>query len=138
LSGSFRQNEGELAGALLLFRKAAELYDPEAHDHLGRVQAMITDAELKCHRPLAARAAMKLAIHHDPANAELRQAFDDLFGDKGRVPTSARRELTFQPPPGTSPPERRAAWERALTGAATGKLSDAARAFEQLTNDDQA
>src|SRR5438445_4821172 len=76
LRGTFRQNEGEMAGALLLLRKAAELYDPEAHDHLTQVYAMITDAEMKCQRPVAARAAMKLAIHHDPANAEMRQMFD--------------------------------------------------------------
>src|SRR5262249_59295220 len=92
-----------------------------------------TDAEMKCQRPVAARTAMKLAIHHDPANAEMRQMFDDLYGDNSRLPAAARRELTFQSPPASSPPERRSAWERALAGAATGKLSDAARAFEQIT-----
>jgi tetratricopeptide (TPR) repeat protein len=34
------------------------------------------------------------------------------------------------------PADRRSAWDRALTGAATGKLTDAARAFEPLTRDD--
>src|SRR4051812_25240275 len=35
LRGIFRQNEGESVGALLLFRKAADLYDPEARDILS-------------------------------------------------------------------------------------------------------
>src|SRR5262245_14791402 len=35
LRGRFRQFEGELAGALLLYRKAAEYCPPEAHSILG-------------------------------------------------------------------------------------------------------
>ena len=31
LRGMFRQSEGEVAGALLLFRKAVDAYDPAAH-----------------------------------------------------------------------------------------------------------
>src|SRR5262245_33390884 len=40
LRGLFRQEEGEVPGALLLFRKASELYDPEAHDYLGRIYSL--------------------------------------------------------------------------------------------------
>src|SRR5262249_3511792 len=68
LRGMFRQNEGETAGALLLFRKAAELYDPEARDILGQVYAMIADSEFKMNRPVAARAAIQMAMHYQPAN----------------------------------------------------------------------
>ena len=55
LRGMFRQQEGELAGALLLFRKAAELYDPEAKDILAEVYSLIADTELRLNRPVAAR-----------------------------------------------------------------------------------
>src|SRR5207248_2095094 len=35
LRGMFRQQEGEQVGALMLFRKAAELYAPDAHEPLA-------------------------------------------------------------------------------------------------------
>src|SRR5712692_7500421 len=57
LRGMFRYHEGEFAGALLLFRKAAEVYAPDAHEPLGQVAMMIGDCELKLNRPVAARAA---------------------------------------------------------------------------------
>ena len=135
LRGMFRQNEGETAGALMLFRKAAELYDPEARDVVGQVYAMIAENELKMNRPVAARAALKMALHYQPANEELRQSFDALMGDKSRLPASARREYTFQSLPAGAGEDRKRAWERALTSGTTGKLTDAAAAFEKLTQE---
>ena len=55
LRGQFRENEGELIGALLLFRKAAEAYDPEAHDALANVYLKIYQHETLLNRPVAAR-----------------------------------------------------------------------------------
>ena len=57
LRGMFRQQEREWAGALLLYRKAAELYDPDAKDILAEVYSLIADTELKVNRPIAARAS---------------------------------------------------------------------------------
>src|SRR5262245_3459373 len=37
LRGHFRHFEGEIPGALLLFRKAAEVYDPVARNMLGQI-----------------------------------------------------------------------------------------------------
>src|SRR5262245_53878349 len=37
LRGQFRENEGEIAGAVLLYRKAADRYSPEARDILAQV-----------------------------------------------------------------------------------------------------
>jgi tetratricopeptide (TPR) repeat protein len=136
LRGFFRQNEGETAGALLLFRKAAELYDPEARNVLGQVYAMIGDNEFKMNRPVAARAALQLALRYQPGNEELRQNFDAIMGDQSRLPACARREYRFQSLPAGASEARKQAWNQALSSAATGKLSDAAAAFEQLTQDD--
>jgi tetratricopeptide (TPR) repeat protein len=149
LRGVFRQQEGEIPGALLLFRKAADLYDPEARDILGQVYTQIGECELKLNRVVAARAALKQALHYEPGNDGLREAFDTTFGEQGRLPLTARREYTFQSPPTSNSPlpsegegsgvrgaGRREAWNRALAGAAQGKLTDAARAFEQLTAED--
>jgi predicted Zn-dependent protease len=136
LRGSFLQSEGEVVGALQLFRRAAELYDPEARDVLAQVYASIAESELKLNRPLAARAALQMAVKGDPANEMFRQWLDETFGDKDRLPEVARKEYTFQGLPPDAAPERKAAWQRALSSAATGKLSDAARGFEQLTGED--
>jgi tetratricopeptide (TPR) repeat protein len=132
LRANFRYLEGELAGAVLLFRKAAALYDPEALGMLAQIHALIFDCELKLNRPVAARAALQIAQRLAPANEDFRKALEEIFGDKGRYPASARKETTFQSPPATTQPERRAAWDKALAGAAPGKLADAAAAFAQL------
>jgi tetratricopeptide (TPR) repeat protein len=131
LRGMFRQQEGELAGALLLFRKAAELYDPDARDILAQVYSLIADTELKLNRPVAGRAALQICLGLHP-DEELRKEMEQVFGAESRLPEAARREYTFASPPADAPAERRAAWNRTLSGAATGKLSDAARALEQL------
>ena len=47
-----------LVGALLLFRKAAELYDPEARDILAQVYGTIAEAELRLNHPVACHAAI--------------------------------------------------------------------------------
>jgi tetratricopeptide (TPR) repeat protein len=137
LRGLFRQEEGEIAGALLLFRKAADAYDPEALDQLAHVYAVIGECELKLNRPVATRAALAIALHMQPANEDLRQAMDGYFGDKAGLPLSARREYRFRAPAGSLPADRRAGWDQALAGAATGKLTDAARAFWEQTEQDR-
>lgn len=135
LRGLFRQEEGELGGALLLFRKAAEAYDPEAHDQLAHVYGMIGECELKLNRPVATRAALAISLHFQPSNDDLRQALDGYFGEKSALPMAARREYKFKPA-GNLAPERKAAWDRALGVAATGRLSDAAKAFWEQTEQD--
>jgi tetratricopeptide (TPR) repeat protein len=136
LRAIFRQQEGEHNGALLLLRRAAELYDPEARDFLGQIYSHIAESELSLNRPVAARAALKIAIHYRPGQEDLREGFDGLFGDKSTLPTSARREYSFRSPSAGVSAEARRRWEEALSRAATGKLSDAARAFNDLTRDD--
>jgi tetratricopeptide (TPR) repeat protein len=134
LRGMFRQQEGELAGALLLFRKAAELYDPAAKDVLAEVYSLIADTELRLNRPVAARAALQISLHLRP-NEELSEGLEEIFGSKSRLPAAARREYTLASPSATVSGERRAAWNRTVAEATTGKLSDAVRAFEQLAAD---
>jgi tetratricopeptide (TPR) repeat protein len=123
LRGLFREEEGELLGALLLYRKAAEAYDPEAHDQLAQVYERIFRTEfLLLNRPVAARAAHERLIHFMPADAELHEQFEGLFGDQSRLPAAARKKYAFRP---TAKPVPGA--------AATGKFSDARKAFEDLT-----
>jgi tetratricopeptide (TPR) repeat protein len=136
LRGLFRLEEGEVAGALLLFRKAADLLDLEARDLLGNTYGLIAESEMKLNRPVAAHAALKIAQHLDPADEQLRQALEGTFGEQSRLPVAARRDYTYAQPEATMPAEKRSAWEQALARAATGKLSDAAKAFDELTQAD--
>lgn len=122
LRGQFRLNEGEMIGALVLFRRAAESYDPEAHDQLAHVHELVFRNELMLNRPVAARAALEQAVHFQPADPEVREQFDALFGDESRLPTCARKKYALRPTA-----------KRLAASAATGKLGDARKAYETLT-----
>lgn len=122
LRGQFRENEGEMIGALLLYRKAAEGYDPEAHDALTNVYLKIYQFETLLNRPVAARAALERAMHFQPGDPDIRSQFDSEFGEDGQLPEAARKKYTFRP---TAKP--------VSDQLATGKLTDARKAFEQLT-----
>jgi tetratricopeptide (TPR) repeat protein len=136
LRGLFRYHEGEIAGAALLLRKAAEAYDPEAREALGQVYGTIADCELKLNRPVAARAAMRIALRANPADDNLRQGFDRVFGEKSAFPPAARRDYAFRGPAPSLSGNRRKAWDEALAAPDDGRLTNAVRAFEQLTQAD--
>jgi tetratricopeptide (TPR) repeat protein len=132
LRAVFRFHEGEYAGALLLARRAAEAFDPEAHDLLGEVYSLIFECEMKMNRPVAARAALRLVLHHLPGEETTRQTFEALFGPSSRLPESARKEYHFLAPPADLPALARSSWDQALSGAATSRLGDLVRLFEPL------
>jgi len=123
LRGMFRQSEGEIIGALLLFRKAADAYPPEAGEQLAQVYEMIAQNELMLGRPVAARAALERAVRYSPGDEEARAQYEGLFGDDARMPECARHRYAFRPTakPVTVPPQAR--------------FGDARAAYEQLTAD---
>jgi tetratricopeptide (TPR) repeat protein len=128
LRGMFRLQEGEQVGALMLLRKAAELYAPDAHDQLAYIHELIADIELKLNRPVAAHAALRRAVHLSPANSELRDAFSAVFGPESRLPESARKEYQFLAP--TTPSDQ---WKQVVGMASTGRFTDALKAFTSWT-----
>ncbi len=132
LRANFRYQEGELAGALLLARKAALNYAAEAHDRLAEVYYLIFDCELKLNRPVAARAALQLVLRYQPAEQELRDNFEELFGDKGRQPAAARRAYELIPPTA----ERQVAWDKARKALGGPRLADLVGIYEPLTRED--
>ncbi len=136
LRGMFRYHEAEFAGATLLFRKAADLYDPDARDVLAQVYSLLADCELKLNKPIAGHAALKIALHLQPSNEELRQGLVNTFGEQSRLPAVVRRDYTFEKPAAEPTGQRRASWDRALETANSPRLSDTARAFHQLTQED--
>lgn len=138
LKAHFRLNEGEIAGALMLFRKSAEHYDPSAAELLAEIHMKIYDCEMKLNHPIAARAAVELALRFSPGNENLRQGIAKVFSNENpNLPASAIQAYRFKPLPATAAPDRKAAWEQALQTAGSAKLSDAVKAFEQLTQGDR-
>jgi tetratricopeptide (TPR) repeat protein len=137
LQAGMRHAEGEFMGALLLARKAAELYDPEAHDTLVELFLMIFDCEMRCNRPVAGRAALERVIHLMPAEQEFRDNFEQIFGDASRFPAAACKGYTFRFPEAATAGDRRKAWDAALGGVST-RFGAMAQAFDKLTQEDPA
>ena len=122
-AGQFRENEGELIGSLLLYRKAAEGYDPEAHDALTNVYLKIYQHETLLNRPVAARGRARTgrpfpagrSRHPRPARRRIRRG--------GPAPRTGPEEIHVPP---HRQARRHATWPRANSRRRP-------RAFEQLT-----
>jgi tetratricopeptide (TPR) repeat protein len=136
LRAQFRFNEGEIQGALLLARRAADAYDPLARDQLSTVYELIFQCEERLHRPVAARAALRRILHYQPANEEVRHALETAFGDESPWPLSARKDYQFLGLAPRTDPARRAAWARLLGDKISARFSEAAQGFETLTQED--
>jgi tetratricopeptide (TPR) repeat protein len=132
LQGSMRLEEGELVGALTLFRKAVDVLDPNAQDFDSMVHTRIAELELQSNRPVAARAAMARSLHLSPRTDELRRAFDSLFGSESRLPPIAHQPYEFRP----APSGRADTWKAAVDSVNNGKLTAARKTFEQLAEAD--
>src|SRR5262249_28396516 len=128
LRGMFRQQEGEIIGALTLFRRAADAYGPEAPDQVAYLNELIGDIELRLNRPVAAHAALRRPVPPCPNTPDWRRAFKTLSGKASRLPQVARKEYTF-----LAPATATAEWSQTLSTAASGRLADARTAFQQWT-----
>jgi tetratricopeptide (TPR) repeat protein len=138
LKARFRLAEGEIAGALILLRKAAEVYSPEAHEMLAMVHVEIFDCEMKLNRPVAAHAAAELAQKYNPSDENLRKGIVEVFGPNNpNIPKVAWRKYEFKPLPESTSAERKTAWKQAMETQASGKLGHAEQAFAQLAAQDE-
>ena len=98
LRGQFRENEGELIGSLLLYRKAAEAYDPEAHDAAHQRLPEDLPARDMLNRPVAARAALERAVHFQPGRRRTSAPNSRrVSATDGPLPDAARKKYTFRP-----------------------------------------
>jgi len=137
LKGHFRLYEGEIAGALMLFRRATELYDPETKTILAQLYFNIFDCEMRLNHPVAAHVAAEKALHLNPANEELRSGLATVFGpENSNLPQAAKKEYRYQTAAASAGSERRAAWDKALAQT-KGRLKDAVQAFQALTGEDE-
>jgi tetratricopeptide (TPR) repeat protein len=135
LRAIFRFQEGEIPGALLLARRAAEAYDPQAHDYLTQIYGLIFECEMAMNRPVAAREALRRMIHYAPAEQEFRDRFEAVFGEQSRLPLAARRDYRTGGPLPPADPARRAAWSNALGSFDTGRLGELAANLDRLTTE---
>jgi tetratricopeptide (TPR) repeat protein len=117
----FRQSEGEVLGALMLFRKALEAYPPEATGPIADTCEMIARTELMFNRPVACRAVFERAVNAQPNDQELRMQFDAMFGEESRLPAPARKAYAFRPATRALPAEVNVA-----------KFTEAKIAYERL------
>lgn len=130
----WRHQEGEFPGAAILARKAADGYAIEAKEHLADVHAFLFEIEMQLNRPLAARAALRMAMRLAPQEASLKEAFDGTFGENGRLPACLRKEPSLlSPPPGS---KRKAAWDKLAREHGSSRLGDLARLFTALAAQD--
>jgi tetratricopeptide (TPR) repeat protein len=127
LRAVFRYQEGEFPGALLLARRAAEHYHKDARDFLAEAYTIIFECEMKLHRPIAARAALSLVLQYQPSEEGLRESFDALFGEQGRLPLAARQAYHPLPLPSGGPV--------ATAGEDAPKLHEVAQTYERYTQE---
>ncbi len=128
LRAHIRFHEGEVRGALLLARRAAEAYHPDARHYLAEVYLLIFECEMRMNRPVAARAALRLARRFAPAEEEIQKSFEALFGPEGRLPAAARRDYIFHT---STSPQR----QQGIPNVDTPRLSDLVNVFEPRTKE---
>ena len=129
LRAYIRFQEGETPGALLLARRAVEAYHPDARPQLAEVYLLIFECEMRMNRPVAARAALRLAQRFAPGEEEVNKSFEALFGPEGRMPAAARRDYIFRI---STSPKR----QQGMPNLDTPRLSDLVRVMEPRTKED--
>ncbi len=133
LRARVRLDEGEMSGALLLFRKAAEHFDPSAYEILAGTYASICECEFRLNRPVASRMAIFLALKYDSSVPEYREMFKGLFGDEASLPAAAKKEYHYKKLPDGTPKQHKPAWQQALQTQTTGRFGAARKTFEGIT-----
>ncbi|MGF1582496.1 MAG: tetratricopeptide repeat protein [Gemmataceae bacterium] len=136
LRARVRLEEGEIRGALLLFRKAAQHYDASAHGTLAMLYASICECEMRLNRPVASRMAIRLAIKHDSSISEFHKMEQGLFGKEAQLPPVAKQEYHYKTVPAGTPKKEKAAWQQALLAQTTGKFDSPLKTFEGVTAKD--
>ncbi|MCZ2343674.1 MAG: tetratricopeptide repeat protein [Bacteroidales bacterium] len=91
LRGVFRYSEGEIIGALLLFRKAVEVYGDGAVDQLVHTYDIISQLEHRLGHPVASRAALERIVHLLPHAREATENLENVFGVQSLLPEAARK-----------------------------------------------
>ena len=138
LRAAFRFQEGEVAGALLLARRAADAYDPEARDYLAEAYSLVYECEMKLNRPVA---APRRAANRPPlAAGRRRDARGFRPGVRRKITSAGRRPARVHvnaSGPRLAPgdePRRSPGWRGiGAAGRPVAAPGELARAFDELT-----
>jgi tetratricopeptide (TPR) repeat protein len=133
LRGAIRHEEGEYTGALLLYRKAAELSDPADGVRMSQYYVSIGQAEIIHQRPLAGYAALEIAHRLLPASKNVQDYMAQAFGPQSQFPDVVCHPQELKPLPKSVGKDVKQAWEHAVAVGMNGKLTDAVKAFTALT-----
>jgi len=90
-------DEGELIGALLMFRKAEAAIDPSATVTLYEVYSHIAQIEMLLYHPIACRMAFDRLFQLGYREQAMRQQFEDFFGESSKLPPLAKQAYSFRP-----------------------------------------
>jgi tetratricopeptide (TPR) repeat protein len=91
---------------------------------------------MNLNRPLAARAALRMAMRLTPNETNIKDAYENTFGENGSLAPCLRKELgLLSPPPGS---KRKASWDKAAREYGSARLGDLARLFSFLAGQDSA
>jgi tetratricopeptide (TPR) repeat protein len=99
LQSRLRFAEGEIRGALLLSRRAAEAYHPDTFDALSDVYTQIAEFEFRLNNPVAVLASLERLRVWNPDSLEIQQNLNDLCGSQSNLPASARKSYALRPIP---------------------------------------
>jgi tetratricopeptide (TPR) repeat protein len=103
---------------------------------LADVHAFLFEMEMNLNRPLAARAALRMAMRLTPNETNIKDAYENTFGENGSLAPCLRKELgLLSPPPGS---KRKASWDKAAREYGSARLGDLARLFSFLAGQDSA
>lgn len=137
LMAQLRYQEGESKGALLLARRAAEAYAPEAREYLADVYQIIYQGEMNLNHPIAGRLALQMMIRCDPNTPELRDEMDQLFGESGWFPACVSVDYALMPSQSKlDDGELKQQWELTLSRSDTPRIGALSRAFQLFAEKD--
>ena len=97
LQAALRIEEGEWEGALILLRKAAQNYPADSKEDITRVYNLIFRCEMNRNRPIAARAALKIAVRYAAPESGAKELLEQFSGPESRMPKVAKDDLELLP-----------------------------------------
>lgn len=103
LQAALRIEEGEWEGALILLRKAAQYYPADSKEDITRVYNLIFRCEMNRNRPIAAKAALKIAARYAPPESGAKELLEQFGGPESRMPKTAKMDLELLPCMGKTP-----------------------------------
>lgn len=128
--GVIREDEGEVVGALILYRKAIEYFNPEAKERIALSYSRIAELELAQGKPVAGRYALDQAVQALPQSQELRGSLERIFGAESHMPNIARDPYPLRSAPANAPN----GWADGSAAAAAGRPLMAITHFEKIAS----